>query len=102
MFVAFDLADTYRTPVIVLGDGLMGQMMEPVILPEPVDPAELPPKDWILDGCRDREPRTIYSFHGQPGALYAHNARLQVKYDAISAREMRWESYATGCRYFLS
>ena len=40
---AFDLADTYRTPVILLGDGLMGQMMEPVTFPDPIDPGTLQP-----------------------------------------------------------
>ncbi len=90
-FVAFDLADKYRTPVLLLGDGLMGQVMEPVIFPEPIDPAKLPAKNWILDGCDGREPRIIFSYHAQYGELYAHNARLQAKYDAITADEIRSE-----------
>ena len=94
-FVAFELADKYRTPVMLLGDGLMGQVMEPVTFPEPLNPAELPAKDWILDGCEGREPRTLCSFYAQYGELYEHNAHLQAKYDRISADEMRWESYAT-------
>jgi len=94
-FVAFDLADSYRTPVMLLGDGLMGQVMEPVILPAPLNPAELPAKDWILDGCGGREPRTLCSYLPQYGELYEHNTRLQAKYDAIGAHETRWESYAT-------
>lgn len=94
-FVAFDLADKYRTPVLLLGDGLMGQVMEPVIFPEPIDPAKLPTKNWILDGCDGREPRIIFSYHAQYGELYEHNARLQAKYDAITADEIRWESYLT-------
>lgn len=94
-FLAFDLADKYRTPVILLGDGLMGQVMEPVIFPDPIDPAKLAPKDWALDGCEGREPRIICSYYPQTGELYSHNFLLQAKYDAISANEMRWESYAT-------
>jgi 2-oxoglutarate/2-oxoacid ferredoxin oxidoreductase subunit alpha len=94
-FVAFDLADKYRTPVMLLGDGLMGQVMEPVVFPDPIDLADLPAKDWILDGCAGREPRIIFSYHAQYGELYRHTGRLQAKYDAITAHETRWETYLT-------
>ncbi len=94
-FLAFDLADKYRTPVLLLGDGLMGQVMEPVIFPELLDPAKLPAKDWMVEGCEGREPRMIFSYHAQYGELYAHNARLQAKYDSITASEIRWETYLT-------
>jgi len=94
-FVAFDLADKYRTPVLLAGDGLMGQVMEPVIFPEPLDPAKLPAKNWILDGCEGRDPRMIFSYHAQYGELYAHTAHLQAKYDSITAHERRWETYLT-------
>ena len=66
-FVAFDLADKYRTPVLLLGDGLMGQVMEPVIFPEPIDPADLLEKDWIVDGSEGRDPRIIFSYYAQYG-----------------------------------
>jgi len=93
-FLAFDLADKYRNPVILLGDGLMGQVMEPVVFPDPVDPKSLPKKDWILDGCEGRPPRAIYSmFLGQQGELYQHNLHLQEKYDKITAQEQRWDTY---------
>jgi 2-oxoglutarate/2-oxoacid ferredoxin oxidoreductase subunit alpha len=94
-FVAFDIADKYRTPVLLAGDGLMGQVMEPVVFPDPLDPADLPAKDWIVEGCEDREPRMIFSYHAQYGELYRHTAHLQAKYDAITASETRCETYLT-------
>jgi 2-oxoglutarate ferredoxin oxidoreductase subunit alpha len=95
-FVAFDLADKYRNPVMLLGDGLMGQVMEPVIFPDPIDLDSLPPKDYILDGCAGREPRTLFSMLlGQKGELYYHNLDMQKKYDEITANELRWETYRT-------
>jgi 2-oxoglutarate ferredoxin oxidoreductase subunit alpha len=91
--VAFDIADNYRTPVMLLGDGLMGQVMEPVVFPDFIDLDDLPKKDWILDGCKDREPRALFSMLlGQDGQLYKHNLHLQEKYDQITANELRWET----------
>ncbi len=91
--VAFDIADKYRTPVMILGDGLMGQVMEPVVFPDFIDLEDLPKKDWILDGCKGREPRALYSMLlGQDGELYKHNLALQKKYDEITANELRWET----------
>lgn len=95
-FVAFDLADKYRNPVMILGDGLMGQVMEPVVFPDFIDLKDLPKKDWILDGCKGRPPRAIYSMLlGQQGELYKHNLHLQEKYDRIAAEELRWETKQT-------
>jgi 2-oxoglutarate ferredoxin oxidoreductase subunit alpha len=92
-FLAFDLADKYRTPVMLLGDGLMGQVMEPVVFPDFIDLNDLPKKDWILDGCKGREPKALFSMLlGQKGELYHHNLDLQKKYDRIAAEELRWET----------
>ncbi len=88
---AFDLADTYRNPVMILGDGMMGQMMEPVVFPEMVDPASLPPKDWTLTGAKDRPSRTIVSLLLDPKVLEAHNYKLVRKYEAIERAECDWE-----------
>ena len=91
--VAFDIADKYRTPVMLLGDGLMGQVMEPVVFSDFIDLKDLPKKDWILDGCKGREPRALFSmFLGQDGQLYKHNLHLQEKYDQITTNELRWET----------
>lgn len=92
---AFDLADKYRTPVVLLGDGLMGQVMEPVVFPDFIDLKDLPKKDWILDGCEGREPRAIFSLLLGQGDLYKHNMRLQEKYDRITAEEQKWETMST-------
>lgn len=95
-FLAFDLADRYRTPVIILGDGLMGQVMEPVVFPDFIDLNDLPKKDWALAGCEGREPRAIFSMLlGQKGELFYHNLHLQEKYEKITAEEQRWETYQT-------
>ena len=92
-FMAFDLADEYRNPVMIMGDGLIGQMMEPVVFPDPVDPASLPVKDYILDGCLGRPKRTILSFYPDPPTLYQHNLKLQAKYEKMAEKELRWDTY---------
>ena len=90
---AFDLADTYRMTVVLLGDGLMGQMMEPVTFPDPIDPATLPKKDWVLDGARDRDSRLIASLILDPVKMEQFNWKLARKYAAICERETQYESY---------
>ncbi|MFH1060490.1 MAG: 3-methyl-2-oxobutanoate dehydrogenase subunit VorB [Pseudomonadota bacterium] len=90
---AFDLADKYRNPVLILGDGMMGQMMEPVVFPEMVDPASLPVKDWVLTGAAGRPSRSILSLLLDPNVLEAHNYKLTRKYDAITRNEVDWETY---------
>lgn len=95
-FEAFELADKYRTPVMLLGDGLMGQVMEPVVFPDPIDPETLPKKDFALDGAKGRSPRKIFSMYlGQQGELRDHNLKLQAKYDEITEKERRFETYKT-------
>jgi len=94
-FTAFDIADKYRTPVMILGDGLMGQVMEPVIFPDPIDIKSLPPKDWALTGCKGRKPKAIFSMLLDLNALYNHNLHLQEKYDEITAKELRWDTAMT-------
>ena len=94
-FVAFDLADKYRTPVMILGDGLMGQVMEPVVFPDPIDVDKLPRKEWALTGCKGREPRALFSMLLNVNILYQHNLHLQEKYDEITAKEQRWETILT-------
>jgi 2-oxoglutarate ferredoxin oxidoreductase subunit alpha len=93
MVDAFDLADIYRTPVVVLGDGVLGQMTEPLVLPEP-SRRKLPPKDYVLDGARNRAPRTVKSLRlTPPDALEKHNIKLMAKYRKIVENEIRWEEY---------
>ena len=87
---AFDLADKYRNPVLVLGDGLIGQMMEPVEFKHSLKPEDLPPKPWASTGCKGRKPNIINSLYLQPEDLEAHNIRLQAKFAKFQS-EVRHE-----------
>ncbi|MEW6350453.1 MAG: 3-methyl-2-oxobutanoate dehydrogenase subunit VorB [Thermodesulfobacteriota bacterium] len=81
--MAFELGDHYRTPVMILGDGMMGQMMEPVVFPEPIDPKRLPPKPWVLDGAKGRPSRIIRSLWLDMALEEEVNWRLARKYETI-------------------
>jgi len=85
--LAFELADKYRNPAMILGDGSIGQIMEPVELPE-VEPKP-PPKPWALTGCKDREKNIIRSLYLLAAPLEARNIILQKKYREIEAHEQR-------------
>lgn len=91
-FRVFDVADEYRVPVMILGDGMLGQMMEPVVLPEPK--GELPEKPWATSGHGNARPKNIAnSLYLQAEALEAHNHDLFARYEIIKQREQRFESY---------
>ena len=90
-YSAFDTADKYRTPVGILGDGMIGQMMEPVEMPEEI--AELPEKPWATTGCAKGERRIINSLYIEPDVMEKVNLRLQEKYNTIARNETRWEEY---------
>lgn len=89
---AFDKADEYRTPVIILGDGVIGQMMEP-FHPTKYRMPRLPEKDWILDGCKGRSPRVIRSLFMGTHELEERNEHLQKKYKIIRKKEVMSEAY---------
>ena len=78
---AFEIAERYRTPVMILADGVMGQAMEPVV-PVYRMPARTP-GGWELSGAVDRPPRVVRSLHLRPEDLEAHNQHLQAKFAAI-------------------
>jgi len=85
---AFELAERYRTPVILLADGILGQAMEPI---EPQ--FRHPPRqefDWALTGADGRPPRVLRSLHLQPERLEEHNNALQAKFREIVHNEVRW------------
>ena len=87
---AFDIADTYRNPVMVLADGLIGQMMEPVVWKEHT-PRQLPEKDWAACGRGDREHNNfITSLFLEAPACEEHNLKLMKKYQAMEENECRW------------
>ena len=89
-YKAFDLADKYRNPVIVLSDAMTGQMMEGADLehlPEPHPPE----KPWALTGARGREKNVLRSLYFKEGQLTDHNLELQRKYETIREAEARCE-----------
>jgi len=93
--MAFEYADRYRISVIILGDGMMGQMMEPVIFPDPIDPKSLPPKPWVLDGAKGRPSRIIKSLILDTSAMEEHNWKLFRKYEVIDREVPEMEQFLT-------
>ncbi len=91
---AFDVADTYRTPCMILGDGVLGQMMEPVQFHTP-KPLEIE-KAWATTGTlMKRKHNVINSLMLDPEALEQHNLDLFKTYDIIKEKETAWENYMT-------
>jgi pyruvate/2-oxoacid:ferredoxin oxidoreductase alpha subunit len=88
---AFDLADRYRNPAVVLTDGYVGQMIEPVTFPPPR--TELPAKPWAVLGNAATRKNLITSIHLVPADLEAHVIALEEKYLRIRAAETLWETY---------
>jgi len=97
---AFGLADKYRNPVMVLIDGMLGQMMEPLVIHRKIhntNPGYKPPmisdesKKWALTGCVGRKSNFIKSFYMEEGGLERFNLRLQEKYHTIQKKEQSWE-----------
>lgn len=90
-YIAFDLADKYRNPVMILGDGLLGQMMEPIQIKSAAG-RPLVDKPWALTGCKGRQARFIRSLFLGDGALEEHNKKLQEKFNNIKKNEIRAET----------
>jgi 2-oxoglutarate ferredoxin oxidoreductase subunit alpha len=87
---SFDLADKYRIPVMILGDGILGQMMEPVQLSiKKIKDNTF--KNWALTGCKGRKPNIVKSFFLREGALEEFNLKLQRNYVIIAKKEERYE-----------
>ncbi|MBN2290400.1 MAG: 3-methyl-2-oxobutanoate dehydrogenase subunit VorB [Candidatus Glassbacteria bacterium] len=93
---AFYLADRYRMPVMVLSDGRLGQMMEPLRPGKgsKSSAAKLPPKDWALTGASGGRPkRVVKSFFPADGTLERHNLELEKKYNLIRRTQSRAGEY---------
>ncbi len=90
-FQGYDLADRYRTPVLILAEGTLGQMMEPIVMPEPV--TEFVDKPWATTGCVNRAPNVVNTLHLSPEFLEERNIHLNNKYKEICAQEQRAETY---------
>ncbi len=92
--VSFDIADQYRNPVMIMADGMIGQMMEPVEFKE-VEKRQLPAKDWATDGGTkgNRGKNIINSLFIDPAECELHNQKLARKYAEIEKNEVRFETY---------
>ncbi|MDK2946522.1 3-methyl-2-oxobutanoate dehydrogenase subunit VorB [Geotoga petraea] len=92
---SFDVADKYRTPVLILADGMLGQMMEPVSFPDFVDEKELPDhSDWAMTGTKmERDAHRVTSFNIDPYGLEEMNKRYQARYKEIIKNEKMYEEY---------
>lgn len=92
VYLAFELADKYLTPVVILSDGAIGQMMEKVTLPKPIP--YKPNKPWATTGkTADRERNILTSLFIQSEAMEKRNLMLQKKYRKIKENEVRYEEY---------
>ena len=91
--LAFDLADRYRNPAVVLADGALGQMMEAVELPDACPPR--PPQDWAVTGEAATRKNLITSIYLRHEELEKHNEKLQAKYRRIEENEILWEEHLT-------
>lgn len=92
MPLAFDLADQYRMTVLILADGILGQMMEPITL-DKKPRRKLPPKDWALTGADNRKQNIVRSLWLKEGAVEQHNYDLQARYKEIEKNEILCEQY---------
>jgi len=92
--LAFDLADIYRMPAMVLADSVVGQMKEPLV-PNKRPDTKLPVKEWVVRGKGDGEQRIVKSLFLGDGELEAHNWKLYAKYQELKKHECRWETFET-------
>lgn len=91
--LAFDIADRYRNPVVVMADGYIGQMMEPVEFPDAAVPPQTP--SWAVTGTKDTRRNLINSLHLDQDEMEAHNRALESKYRRIEMNEARAEHFRT-------
>ncbi len=90
-FEAFDIADRYRNPVMILGDSLLGQVMEPVTFREMQEPGTLPEKPWATTGSGYHKGRNVInSLRLDPEALWSFNRHLEGKHAEMARNEVRW------------
>ncbi|MDR0525702.1 MAG: 3-methyl-2-oxobutanoate dehydrogenase subunit VorB [Spirochaetaceae bacterium] len=95
-YLAFDLADQYRIPVIVLADGMIGQMMEGVVLPPERSLEDLPKRDWTVGHNQNRASRHLTSLHLVPEELEEATKKRFRRYEEIAEKEVRFEIAGPG------
>lgn len=101
---AFDLADKYRGPVMILGDGLIGQMMEPVEFPDTLISKPPNKDDWATNGMSTRKSKTrnlVKSLFLDATELNDNNLALKAKYDKMKKEEILFEAYNTDADYSI-
>ena len=94
--LAFDIADKYRNPVMICGDGMIGQMMEPVEFPDKIDQGEQYDKSWAATGAKGRKPNIVKSLHLDPLSLERSAIAIHEKYEIWKQKETRYDSYNVG------
>lgn len=102
VMMAFPLAEKYRNPVIILGDGLIGQMMEPVEFPDNLKSEPSNKDDWAINGMDTRkstERNLVRSLFLDPTQLNENNLILKAKYEQMKKEEIRYEKYNTDADY---
>lgn len=99
---AFPLAEKYRNPVMILGDGLIGQMMEPVEFPDDLKTAPSNKDGWATNGMDTRgadKPNVVKSLYLDPKALNDNNLELRAKYEQMKKEDVLFELYNTDGEY---
>ena len=91
--LAFELADRYRYPVVLMADGFVGQMMEPVEFPQRAVEPQLP--EWAVAGTARSRGNMITSLHMENNELEAHLLKLEAKYQCAERNETRAEEWLT-------
>jgi len=102
VMMAFPLAEKYRNPVIILGDGLIGQMMEPVEFPDHLRTEPTNKNDWATNGMDTRKSdkrNLVKSLFLDPVQLNENNLILKAKYEQMKKEEIRYEKYNTDSDY---
>lgn len=104
VMTAFPLAEKYRNPVMILGDGLIGQMMEPVEFPDHLKSEPSNKDEWATNGMDTRKSTTrnlVKSLFLNSEELEAHNLLLKSKYDRMKKEEVRYEPYNIDTDYLV-
>jgi 2-oxoglutarate ferredoxin oxidoreductase subunit alpha len=102
VMLAFPLAEKYRNPVMILGDGLIGQMMEPVEFPDHLKTEPSNKDDWATNGMDTRKSNSrnlIRSLFLEPEQLNQNNLILRAKYEQMKKEEIRYDAYNTDTDY---
>ena len=94
-YISFELAFKYRNPVLILADGIVGQMMEPISIDKNKKPVKVDSKDWALTGAKNRPPRFHRSLLMNDDDLEKLNWKLNEKYKKIKENEIRYEAIDT-------